>query len=153
MSGKRARPARGRMSWVATAASILMAGSAVLAAGAALKFNVRLQPVPIDAATSATVTGSGSATAVLDGVSLKLEGSFAGLHSPARGAHLNVGPVTGVAGPSVHGFSVPAAVSGTFSAEWRLTREQADAVRRGRAYLQIDSEGAPEGNLWGWLLP
>lgn len=152
MSGKRARPARGRMPWVATVASICIVVSA-LAAGAALKFNVRLRPVPIDAATSTTVTGSGSATAVLDGVNLKLEGSFAGLHSAARGAHLNVGPVTGVAGPSVHAFSVPAAASGTFSAEWRLTREQAAALRRGRAYLQIDSEGAPEGNLWGWLLP
>ncbi len=30
--------------------------------------------------------------------------------------------------------------------------ERAD-LNRGRLYLQLFSEKAPEGNLWGWLLP
>jgi hypothetical protein len=33
-----------------------------------------------------------------------------------------------------------------------LSRAEAQALRDGRIYLQIDSEPAPEGNLWGWLL-
>ena len=83
---------------------------------------------------------------------MTLQGSFSGLQSAARAAHLNRGPVRGVRGPKIHDVSVPAASSGTFTAEVRLTRDEADAVRRGQVYLQIDSENAPEGNLWGWLL-
>jgi hypothetical protein len=26
-------------------------------------------------------------------------------------------------------------------------------LRQGRMYLQLHSESAPDGNLWGWLLP
>jgi hypothetical protein len=34
-----------------------------------------------------------------------------------------------------------------------LSSRQANALRAGQLYIQIDSESAPEGNLWGWLLP
>ena len=27
------------------------------------------------------------------------------------------------------------------------------ALRQGRVYVQVNSQKAPEGNLWGWLLP
>lgn len=127
-------------------------GTAVSAAAAADSLKVRLSTVPIDPATRATVTGSGTAAGSLDGMKLKLEGSFSGLHSPAHGAHLNLGPARGVRGPKIHDVTVPAAPNGTFRVEITLTPEEADAVRRGQVYLQIDSENAPEGNLWGWLL-
>jgi hypothetical protein len=48
---------------------------------------------------------------------------------------------------------VPAAQSGAFNAELTLTAAQAEGVRQGQVYLQIHSVSAPEGNLWGWLLP
>ena len=31
--------------------------------------------------------------------------------------------------------------------------ERTENVRLGRTYLQCHSEAAPDGNLWGWLLP
>ena len=144
--------ARGARAATALAAVAMSLGWSVWAAGAGGDFKVRLRPVPIDPATRAAITGSGAASASLDGTTLKLQGSFSGLQSAASAAHLNRGPVRGVRGPKIHDLKVPAASSGDFTAEIKLTRDEADAVRRGQVYLQIDSEKAPEGNLWGWLL-
>ena len=33
-----------------------------------------------------------------------------------------------------------------------LTKAQADDLAAGRLYIQIHSQKAPDGNLWGWLL-
>jgi hypothetical protein len=130
------------------------AGAALsLGAAAAESFKARLAPVPIDATIAASVTGGGAATADLDGRKLKLSGHFAGLQGAATIAQLHAGPVTGVRGPVIADFKVPAAQSGDFNAELTLTAAQADSLRRGRVYLQIHSASAPEGNLWGWLLP
>jgi hypothetical protein len=38
------------------------------------------------------------------------------------------------------------------SATLDLTPQQIESLKKGRLYLQIDSEKAPDGNLWGWLL-
>ena len=149
MIGKHARRLRGLAAMLTITIGL---GSSMWAAAAGDAFKVRLSTVPIDPATRAAITGSGTAEASLDGVKLKLQGSFSGLQSPAHGAHLNLGPARGVRGPKIHDVPVPAASSGTFTADIRLTRDEADAVRRGQVYLQIDSENAPEGNLWGWLL-
>jgi hypothetical protein len=43
-------------------------------------------------------------------------------------------------------------VSGTLSGSIDLTPEQLQSLRKGQLYLQISSEKAPDGNLWGWLL-
>lgn len=122
-------------------------------AGAADTFRVRLTPVPIEAATAAATTGQGSATAQLDGTKLSLKGTFGGLKGAATVARLHEGAVTGVRGPAIADFTVPAAQGGSFAADIPLTAAQADAVRRGHVYVQIASASAPEGNLWGWLLP
>ncbi|HET7131353.1 MAG TPA: CHRD domain-containing protein [Gammaproteobacteria bacterium] len=124
-----------------------------LLAGAADDFKARLSPVPLDSTNSATTTGAGSATARLDGSTLKVSGSFGGLHGPATIAQLHLGVATGVRGPAIADFTVPQAQSGSFTAELKLTAEQAEALRRGRIYVQIHSSSAPDGNLWGWLLP
>jgi hypothetical protein len=50
-------------------------------------------------------------------------------------------------------LDVDRAVEGGFSGEWELSADQLRALDDGRMYIQIDSEIAPEGNLWGWLLP
>ncbi len=39
-------------------------------------------------------------------------------------------------------------ITGTLS----LTAEQVESLRKGKLYIQIHSEKAPDGNLWGWLL-
>jgi CHRD domain len=123
------------------------------AANAADTFKVRLRPVPIEASTATATTGMGAATATLDGTKLTLTGEFTGLKGAATVAHLHEGPVTGVRGPAIADVTVPAAQSGKISAELALTPVQAESVRRGRVYVEIASVSAPDGNLWGWLLP
>jgi hypothetical protein len=130
----------------------LACGSAA-GAGAADTFRIRLTPVPIEASTAAATTGQGSATAQLDGTKLTLKGNFAGLKGAATVARVHEGAVTGVRGPAIADFTVPAAQSGNFTADLTLTAAQADSVRRGHVYVQIASTSAPDGNLWGWLLP
>jgi hypothetical protein len=116
------------------------------------KFKARLTPVPVEAATVAAVTGSGSATAVLTGTSLVVSGTFEGLQTPATIARIHHG-LKGIRGPVVFDLTVTKAVSGMISGTVTLTKEQVEAVRSGKLYIQIHSEKQPDGNLWGWLLP
>lgn len=131
----------------------VIACGAAATAGAAETFRVRLTPVPVEASTTANTTGQGSATAQLDGTKLTLKGTFAGLKGAATGARLHEGAGTGIRGPAIADFTVPAAQNGNFTADITLTAAQADSVRRGHFYVQIASVSAPDGNLWGWLLP
>jgi len=123
-----------------------------LVAGAQQSFSVRLRPVPIEASTAAATTGAGEATAELAGFRLTVRGSFTGLKGAATVARLHQGSVTGVRGPAFADVTVTPATSGTVSGEVTLTPAQLDGVRQGHVYLQIHSESAPDGNLWGWLL-
>lgn len=123
------------------------------AANAADAFKVRLTPVPIEASTAAKTKGAGSATAALSGTTLTVNGSFTGLQGAATVARLHEGPATGVRGAAVADFTVPQAASGSFTATFTLSAAQAESLRQGRLYLQIHSAAAPDGNLWGWLLP
>ena len=50
------------------------------------------------------------------------------------------------------GPSGPASsTAGTISGALDLTPTQVDDLGRERFYVQLHSEKAPEGNLWGWL--
>jgi hypothetical protein len=116
-------------------------------------FKTRLSPVPISVAMMATIAGSGSLTATLVGKQLTIRGTFSGLHSPATTAQIHRGP-KGIRGPVVADFDlmVTKAEKGEISATLDLTPDQIADLRNGRWYLQIQSVGAPDGNLWGWLL-
>jgi hypothetical protein len=131
---------------------LTMACAWPLTAQAPETFKTRLSPVPVDAKTRADVTGVGSVTATLVGAKLSITGSFEGLRSQALDAKLHQGPATGVRGPAILDVSVPHATSGAVSATLDLTPQQIESLKKGRLYLQIDSEKAPDGNLWGWLL-
>jgi hypothetical protein len=123
--------------------------------GAAQKgetFKARLAPVPMDASMRQNVTGSGSATAVLAGNKLSITVTFTGLGGAATAARLHQGVATGVRGSPFHDLTISKATSGTLSAAFDLTPEQAENLKKGRVYIQIYSEKAPDGNLWGWLL-
>jgi CHRD domain len=112
----------------------------------------RLSPVPITVAMQDAVAGRGSVTAVLTDNRLSLEGTFDGLRSPATVARLHVAP-RGIRGPAVADIMVPGATSGTFKAVVLLSESQRQALEKNSLYLQIHSEKAPEGNLWGWFFP
>lgn len=100
-----------------------------------------------------TIAGDGSLTATLKGNQLTIMGSFEGLRSPATSAQIHRGP-KGIPGPAVAGFdlTVTKAVKGSVSGTIELTPDQIADLRKGEWYVQIQSERAPDGNLWGWLL-
>jgi hypothetical protein len=123
-----------------------------LTAQAPETFKARLSPVPVDAKTRDSITGVGSATATLAGAKLTITGSFDGLRSPAQAAKIHQGPATGVRGPAILDLTVAHAAGGAVNASLDLTPQQIESLKKGRLYIQIDSEKAADGNLWGWLL-
>jgi hypothetical protein len=133
-------------------AMVLCMGVFALAQGTEV-FKTRLSPVAMDATMRATVAGSGLVAARLTGSRLVVDGSFEGLLSPATTAQVRQSAMTGVRGPAVFDLTVSKATNGKIGGSFDLTPEQADILRRGRLYVQIQSEKAPDGNLWGWLLP
>jgi hypothetical protein len=135
-------------------AVILLAGAAALTAQQPKTFKGRLSPLPIDFAMQATIAGSGSVTAVLTGTKLVVSGTFDGLKSPATIAQVHKSPVRGVRGPNVLDLAVSRtdAASGTISGTFDLNAIQIADLEKGRLYVQLHSEKAPDGNLWGWLL-
>ncbi len=64
------------------------------------RFVARLSTVPITVAMQNTVSGRGSADAVLTGNKITIEGMFEGLRSPATVARLHLAPPA-VRGPAV----------------------------------------------------
>jgi len=134
--------------------AIVLLCSAAATAQAPRTFRARLSPVPIDVSMQATVAGSGSVSAVLTGSKLAITGTFEGLKSAATIAQIHKGPVRGVRGPNVLDLAVTKtdAASGTISGSFDLTAIQVADLEKGRLYVQLHSEKAPDGNLWGWLL-
>ena len=115
-------------------------------------FRARLTPVPVETSTAASITGSGLVTATLDGTRLSVNGTFAGMKSAATLAQVHLG-ARGVRGPVEFDLTVEKAAGGGVSGNVTLTKVQLDSLRKGWFYIQIHAEKAPEGNLWGWLLP
>jgi hypothetical protein len=78
---------------------------------------------------------------------------FEGLRSPATTVQIHRGS-KGIRGPVIPNLelTVTKAVKGTVSGTLELTPEEVTDLRNGRLYVQIQSERAPDGNLWGWLL-
>ena len=131
----------------------LTAGLSLGPAHAADTYQANLGPMPLDAANRVNMLGRGEATATLDGKTLTVAGQFAGLPSPATTAQLIAGAAIGAPGTQAVDLTVSQATSGTVSGTLTVTAKQAAAFRAGRLYVQIDSQKAPTGNLWGWLLP
>jgi len=127
-------------------------GGVVVVAQTTETYKARLSTVPVEAATAAGLTGSGSAAVTLNGTTLSVAGTFQGLQTPATAARVHVGP-RGMRGPAVLDLVITKAQKGTISGTFTLTPAQVDHLRRGRLYIQVYSEKAPEGNLRGWILP
>ena len=116
------------------------------------QFTARISTVPISSAEVDTITGRGTATARLDGRTLRVQGAFEGMQGSATSGALHLGSVMGVRGPAFAPLDVTRAPSGEITGNVELNGDQVDALRSGRIYIQVHSEAAPEGNLWGWLL-
>jgi CHRD domain len=123
------------------------------AAASSSTFHVRLSPGPRLVGTRADRSGSGSVTATLEGNTLTLQGSFSGLLAVPTGAHLRMGSLPGVRGPHIADLTISAETSGTVSGMVQLNAQQLAALRKGGLYVEIDSDKAPEGDLWGWIMP
>jgi len=118
----------------------------------AVTFKARLSPVPVETSTAASIKGTGSVTGTLNGSTLTISGTFEGMKSPATIAQVHMG-ARGVRGPAEFDLVVDKQSSGSVSGSIKLTSVQIDTLRKGWYYIQIHAEQAPEGNLWGWLLP
>ena len=116
------------------------------------KFKGRLASVPVDAKTRPDVGGVGTMTAVLAGSKLTINGTFEAFVSPAREGLLMQSRVTGIRGSRVGDLTITKTTKGTLSGTFDLTPQQVEGVRKGLLYVQISSDKAPDGNVWGWLL-
>ena len=127
----------------------------VMAAQSTKTYVARLSPVPIMADQQATGSGSGSATATLTGRRLTIDGKFSGLRTPATVARLHLAPRAsrGEAFADLKVSPGTSGNSGTITGAIDLTPQQVQALDKNSVYIQLHSEKAPEGNLWGWLLP
>ncbi len=132
------------------AIALVTLGVAPGAAQQSRTFVARLSPVPITVAMQETGAGVGSVTATLTGNTLVVDGKFQGLRTPATVARIHMAP-RAMRGEAVHDLKVSSGTSGTIAGSVQLTGEQRQALERNGLYIQLHSEKAPEGNLWGWL--
>ena len=119
----------------------------------AKKYQTYLSPMPHNDAMHANFRGKGNVIVTVTGDTISLSGTFTGLASPATKAHICLSIAPGVPGKPVFEFAVPSGVEGNVTGSFKLDKEQAAALKKSQLYIQIDSEKAPNGNLWGWLLP
>jgi len=139
--------------WVAVSVMALVASWGAYPAGqSTTRFVARLSTVPITVAMQDAVSGRGTVDATLAGSRLTVTGKFEGLRSPATVARLHLAP-RATRGPAVGDLVVSNATTGTISGTIDLTPQQLQALDKSALYIQVHSEKAPEGNLWGWLMP
>ena len=135
-----------------TALSVVpMVAGGLQASGQSRTFTARLSPVPITVAMQDAVAGVGSVTATLTGNRLTIDGKFEGLRSPVTVARIHMAP-RAMRGPAIADLKVSSGTSGTLSGSVELTGDQRQALEKSALYIQVHSERAPEGNLWGWLV-
>jgi hypothetical protein len=118
-------------------------------------YRARLAPAPPLGFSRDNVAGSGQVWWSLDGTTLDLNGGFEHLASRATVARIHLGEMTAIRGDAVFDLEVETTsdgMSGTISGSVQLNREQIDALGDGRFYVQLYSEGTPDGHLQGWLL-
>ena len=136
---------------IAFSVAFLLAGLST--ADAADIYATRLTAVAYDGAMRANVQGDGHVSASLNGSMLTVQGDFTDLPSAATSVKLYSGPGIGVPGGAIMDLTVSGQTGGTVSGTVSLSSTQLAELKRGQVYIQINSLKAPDGNLWGWLLP
>jgi len=140
---------RGMRLGLAAMAPLLLA----MAARADDNFSFRLSPGPRLVGTRADSSGSGRLSARLSGNMLSLDGTYGGLLGAPTAAQLLRGSAPGVRGPKIANLTISPAVSGTISGNIKLGGKELAAFRKGGLYVEIDTANAPDGDLWGWVMP
>jgi CHRD domain len=131
----------------------LLLAAASLQAVADDSFQFRLSPGSRLVGTRAMSSGSGEVSATLSGNTLSLDGKYEGLLAAPATAQLAMGSAPGVRGPKIADLAISSGASGTVSGKVKLDRKQLALFHKGGLYIEIDSAAAPEGDLWGWVLP
>lgn len=116
------------------------------------QYRARLSMVPTDLAMQTTIAGLGAATATLKGSTLTINGTFSGLKTPATIVQVRRSAKPGMRGEPIGDLTATQETNGTITGSLELTKEQIDDLAAGRLYIQLHSQKAPDGNLWGWLL-
>ena len=115
------------------------------------QFRARLAMVPTDLAMQQTIAGLGAATASLKGNTLTVTGTFSGLKTAATAVRIHRSAKAGMRGTPIGDLTATQGTSGTIGGSIELTKEQVADLAAGRMYIQLHSQKAPDGNLWGWL--
>jgi hypothetical protein len=113
-------------------------------------FDFRLSPGPRLVGTRAETSGGGQVHASLQGRTLTLRGTYRGLLGKPVDVHLAMGSLPGVRGPVVASLT---AADGAISGQVVLNARELSAFQKGGLYVEIDSAEAPDGDLWGWIMP
>lgn len=129
----------------------LVATAPMLQAQAARTFKTRLSPVPV-AAYNVNIVGTGSVTATLTGNKLAVSGTYENLATAATQAKIFKSSKPGIRGEALLDLKVSGGTTGTITGQFDLTPAQVQEVSASRYYVQLYSEKAPDGNLWGWLM-
>ncbi len=116
------------------------------------QYRGRLSPLPVTGGTVETITGIGQFTATLQGNSLSVSGTYAGLSAAATAAHLHLA-APGLNGPVAQPLQVTPATEGSVSGAVDLTGEQVAALRDAGLYIQVHSQANPGGEIRGWIFP
>lgn len=128
---------------------VSMLGSSVSVAQSEV-FRARLSPMPTTTRTVNDITGEGEVMLTLNGNSLVVAGTFAGMSSNATAVHIHNGPPA-QPGPVIHTLTVTQQTAGEISGELTLSDEQVAELKANRFYLQVHSENNPPGELRGWV--
>jgi hypothetical protein len=140
-----------RRSALAVAIGFVLLGVSLVAQSGA-SYKARLSPLPADARTRPDLAGVGTVTGTVAGSKLTVSGTFEGLKSPATTAQLHSAVAAGVRGPVIGDLMISKATSGTVSGSIELTAPQVESLHKGGIYVQLQSEKAPDGVIWGWLI-
>lgn len=133
--------------------TLLLLAAAGVDAQSPRQFRGRLSPVPLDVAMQSTIAGSALVTATLTGATLAVTGTFKDLKTPATVVRLHRSDKAGLRGAAIGDLKATSATSGTITGSIELTPDQVTDLANSRLYIQLHSEKAPDGNLWGWLFP
>lgn len=137
-----------RSSLLAMAVAMAISVSALAQAPA---YRARLSVVPLDIPMQSTVAGSGTVTASVKGSTLTVTGTFTGLKTPATVVRLHRSAKPGMRGKPIGDLAAKGDTAGTIAGSMELSKDLLDDLAAGRLYVQLHSQKAPDGNLWGWL--